>query len=121
MKLIIFFDTIMIQINPVLYVILGILTTVAAQILLKTAGQCTVFKLNWFLYIFLSLLSYSLSFLSYYMALTYFDISKVSPIIMASCVALIALYGFVIGESFNLMKCLGIALAVVAIFLLSKA
>ena len=111
----------MIQVNPVIYVILGIVTTVAAQIFLKVGGQCELLKLKWFLFIAASLSSYALSFLTYYMALSHFDISKISPIIMASCVALITLYGFFAGESFNLLKLLGVLTALASIILLSKS
>ena len=111
----------MIQINPIIYVVLGILTTVAAQIFLKLAGQQEFLKLKWAIFIFISLSSYGLSFITYYMALTFFEISKISPIIMASCVSLIALYGFLVGEHFNLIKIAGIVLAIVSIFLLSKS
>jgi len=109
------------NINPIWYVILGIITTVAAQIFLKIAGSYASFKIKWLLFIFSSLFSYGLSFVSYYFALTYFDISKISPIIMASCVSLIALYGFVTGEPFNQMKLYGIVLAIISIFLISKS
>ena len=111
----------MVHVNPVWYVILGIVTTVTAQIFLKIAGSHELFKLKWFLFIFFSLSSYGLSFLTYYMALTFFDISKISPIIMASCVTLIAVYGFLTGEPFNQMKLSGIALAIISIFLLSES
>lgn len=111
----------MMYVNPTWYVILGILTTVAAQIFLKIAGSYELFKVKWLLFIFSSLFSYGLSFLSYYLALTCFDISKISPIIMASCVTLIALYGFVTGEPFNQMKLSGIVLAIISIFLIAKS
>jgi len=111
----------MIHGNPIWYVILGILTTVAAQIFLKIAGSYDILKLKWLLFIFFSLFSYGISFLTYYLALTYFDISKISPIIMASCVVLIALYGFTTGEPFNNLKLSGIALAIISIFLLAKS
>jgi uncharacterized membrane protein len=104
-----------------LYVIIGIITTVAAQILLKIAGSHEIFKARWFFYIILSLSFYSISFLAYYMALRYFEISKVQPIMMVSIVSLVALYGFVVGESFNHLKLSGIILAIIAIFLISKS
>lgn len=106
-------------INPLLYVVVGIITTVTAQIFLKIAGQLDLFKIKWFLFIFISLSSYGLSFVSYYMAVKHFDISKISPLMMAGTMVLIALYGFLTGESFNQMKISGIVLAIIAIFLLS--
>ncbi len=108
-------------ISPIYYVIAGIITTVTAQIFLKVAGQCNLFKIKWFLFIFISLSSYAISFLSYYMALKYFDISKIGPIMMASTVALIALYGFTTGEPFNNLKISGIIMAIISVFLISKS
>ena len=108
-------------VSPISYVVIGILTTVAAQIFLKIAGQFDMFKIKWIVSIFISLFSYGISFISYYMAVKYFEISKVSPIMMASTMVLISLYGFVTGESLNQIKISGIALAIISIFLLSKA
>lgn len=107
-------------ISPIYYVIAGIITTVTAQIILKLAGQFDTFKIKWFLFIFISLFSYAISFISYYMALKYFDISKIGPIMVSSTVALIALYGFATGEPFNNLKISGIVLAIISIFLIAR-
>jgi drug/metabolite transporter (DMT)-like permease len=107
--------------SPIVYIVIGISTSVAAQILVKIAGQQHMFTMKWFLYIFLSLSSYSIAFVGYYMALKYFDISKAGPIMMASTVALIALYGFATGEPFNHLKLSGIVLAIIAICLIFKS
>lgn len=108
-------------ISPITYVAAAIITTVSAQIFLKIAGSHHTFELKWFFYIFLSLFSYSIAFFGYYMALKYFDISKISPVMMASIVSLVALYGFAVGESFNHLKLSGIILAIISIFLISKS
>ena len=104
-----------------LYVIIGIATTAVAQIFLKRGGAFETFKINWLILIFLSLFFYAMSFLSYYIALKHYDISTIQPIMMASIVALIALYGFIVGESFNYIKLSGILLAILSIVLISKS
>jgi multidrug transporter EmrE-like cation transporter len=109
------------HLNPKMYVILGIVTTVIAQISLKRAGGVDPFKSNWLTLISLSISFYVLSFVSYYFALRNFDISTIQPIMMVSIVALIALYGFAAGESFNYFKLFGVIMAVFSIFLISKS
>jgi multidrug transporter EmrE-like cation transporter len=107
--------------SPKMYVILGIITTVIAQISLKRAGGVDTLKSNWLILVSLSLSFYVMSFVSYYFALRNFDISTIQPIMMASIVTLIALYGFAVGESFNYLKAIGILLAAFSIFLISKS
>ncbi len=109
------------QIDPRLYVIIGIITTAIAQISLKRAGMAVPFKEVWFIFVFMSMFFYILSFLSYYFALRSFDISTVQPIMMVSVVALITLYGFFTGESFNYYKISGIIVAALSIILISKS
>lgn len=109
------------KIDPKIYVVLGILMTAAAQIFLKVAGTHNTFHLKWLAFIFLSLFSYFVAFLAYYLALTCYDISKIAPIMMASIVSLVALYGFTTGESFNYQKLLGIVLALISILLISRS
>ena len=106
---------------PQLYVIIGIITTAVAQIFLKRGGALETFKTNWLIFISLSLFFYAISFLSYYIALKHYDISTLQPIMMVGIVALIALYGFTVGESFNYIKFSGIILAILSIFLISKS
>jgi uncharacterized membrane protein len=108
-------------ISDKMYVVVGILATALAQISLKKAGQYEVMHLKWGVYLLLSLVSYVVSFLAYYMALKFFDISKVQPIMMASIVSIIALYGFFIGENFSHLRILGIILAIISVVLISKS
>jgi len=104
-----------------LYVIIGIITTAIAQILLKRGGALETFKINWLIFIFLSLFFYAMSFISYYIALKHHDISTIQPIMMVSIVTLITLYGFTVGEGFNYSKLSGILLAILSIFLILKS
>jgi drug/metabolite transporter (DMT)-like permease len=99
----------------------GIITSAAAQIFLKIGSSFELFQFRWYLHLVFSLLSYAIAFFSYYLALKYFDISKISPIMMASIVSIVAIYGFFAGESFTYSKIFGIALSFVAIFLISKS
>lgn len=110
-----------IQIDPRLYVIIGIITTAVAQISLKRAGGVDPFKVSWIVFVLLSMSFYVMSFVSYYFALRNFDISTVQPIMMVSIVALITLYGFFAGESFNYYKLSGIVIAAFSIVLISKS
>jgi len=106
--------------DPRLYVIIGIVTTAIAQISLKRAGGEQQFVQGWFIWLFLSAVFYMMSFVSYYLSLRYYDISTVQPIMMVSILAMITLYGFISGESFNYYKFAGIVVSVLSIFLISK-
>ena len=109
------------HVNPKIYVILGIVSTVIAQISLKRAGGVDPFKSNWLILVSLSISFYGMSFVSYYFALRNFDISTIQPIMMVAIVTLIAIYGFVVGESWNYFKLFGTLLAMFSIFLISKS
>ncbi len=108
-------------INPVLYVVLGVLITAAAQILLKIGSSFEILKTKWFIYLFLSLSCYSVSFVAYYLALRYFDISKISPIMMSSIICIITVYGFFSGEQINLSRIFGILMAIISIIFIYKS
>lgn len=109
------------NIDPKTYVILGIISTAAAQILLKVASAHGVMQLKWAISLSLSLLAYAVSFSTYYMALKFFDISKVQPIMMASILSIIALYGFAVGEDFNRLRLAGVLLSILSIVLITKS
>ncbi len=109
------------HINPVLYVVLGVLITAAAQILLKIGSSFEILKTKWFIYLFLSLSCYSVSFVAYYLALRYFDISKISPIMMSSIICIITAYGFFSGEQINLSRIFGILMAIISIIFIYKS
>ena len=108
-----------ISVPAAFYVISGILITAAAQIFLKMGSSLEAFRRRWFFYLFLSLCCYFLSFVSYYLVLKYFEISKISPIMMAGIISLVALYGFLTGESLSFLRLLGIVLALLSIVLIS--
>jgi uncharacterized membrane protein len=109
------------HISANLYVVIGIVSTALAQIFLKIATANTAIHIKWILFLLLSLISYAVSFLSYYMALKYFDISKVQPVMMVSIVSIIALYGYAVGENFNSLRLAGVLLAMASIFMIAKS
>lgn len=109
------------RLNPSLFVILGIATTALAQIILKSGSSFDVLSRKWILYLGLSLSSYGISFVSYYLALKFFEITKVAPIMMVSTLGLVALYGFWSGESFNPVKLCGILMAIMAIIFIVRS
>ena len=106
---------------PVFYVLGGIVITAAAQIFLKVGSAAEAFHRRWFSFLLLSLASYILSFVSYYLALKHYDISKVSPIMMASIISLVSLYGFLAGEALSLLRVMGILAAILSIVLISNS
>lgn len=109
------------NIDAKIYVIVGILATAIAQISLKISSAHKVMHFKWTMWLLLSLIVYAVSFLSYYMALKSFDISKIQPIMMAGIIAIIALYGYATGEDFNRLRLAGVMLAVMSIVLISKS
>jgi len=106
------------SINPILYVALGIIVTAAAQILLKIGSSFEILKPKWFMYLLFSLCCYSVSFVSYYLALKYFDISKISPIMMSSIICFITLYGFL---TINISRLVGIVMAIISIYFIYRS
>ena len=112
--------SLILNLDPKIYVVIGIVTTAVAQIVLKRAGGIKYFKAESLILLGLSVAFYVLSFVSYYFALRKFDISTVQPIMMVSIVGLITLYGALSGESFSFFKVAGIVVACLSIFLISK-
>jgi drug/metabolite transporter (DMT)-like permease len=111
----------MFSLNPYVYVFVGILATSTAQVLLKLGSKHQVFSFSWVLFLSTSLFVYSTAFLFYYMALRSFEISKLSPIMMASTVSLVAICGFALGEQISLLKIVGIALSILSVFIIANS
>lgn len=106
---------------PLLWVIVGILSAAIAQIVLKMGSVYRLLEIKGFIFIVTSLSFYAISFLSYFFALKAFEISKISPIMMSSTVIIIAIYGYITGEIINSQKSIGIALAVISIFMIARS
>jgi drug/metabolite transporter (DMT)-like permease len=109
------------NIDAKIYIIVGIISTAIAQISLKVSSGYNILNVKWVMWVLVSLFSYVISFVSYYMALKFFDISKVQPIMMAGIISIISLYGFAVGESFNRLRLAGILLSIVSVYLISKS
>ena len=105
--------------EPLTYVIIGIIVTAGAQIVLKIGSNAKPFEAEWIFYIAMSLVFYVISFLSYYLALRYYDISKIQPIMTATITIIVISYGIFAGEEFGFRKAIGILLGIVAVFLMS--
>jgi drug/metabolite transporter (DMT)-like permease len=108
-------------IGAYIYVIVGILTTALAQISLKIATAHKILSPIWVMLLVLSLSAYAASFLSYYMALKHYDISKIQPLMMVSILSIISIYGFLAGESFNYWRISGLVLAMASIFMIARS
>ena len=111
----------MFSLNPYVYVVLGILATSTAQVVLKLGSKHQVLSFSWLLFLSVSLFVYSTAFLFYYLALRSFEISKLSPIMMASTVSLVAICGFALGEQISMLKVVGIALSILSVFLIANS
>jgi len=108
----------MFSLNPYIYIVVGILATSMAQVILKLGSKHQVLSFLWLLFLSGSLFVYSTAFLCHYLALRTFEISKLSPIMMASTVSLVAICGFILGEQINLLKILGILLSILSVYLI---
>ncbi len=109
------------NISPILFVVIGIAATSLAQILLKIGSSSAILSKGWIVFLLVSLVTYSISFVCYYLALRFYNITKVSPIMMASTVSVVAAYGFIVGENINLSKIIGILFAICSIVLISRS
>lgn len=107
--------------EPVFFVFIGILTTSAAQILLKIGSSNNLFSLKWFAFLLFSITFYFISFICYYISLKYYDISKLSSVTMTATITIVSIYGWCIGEEINVGRMSGIILSVVSIFLISRS
>jgi len=109
------------RVDPRFFVILGIFSSAAAQIFLKRGSGYDALRFTWVVYIFSSLILYCVAFFCYYIALKYYEISMIATIMMISILALIALYGLVVGENLNYQRVIGIVLAIASIYLVGRS
>jgi len=100
------------------YVISGILSSSLAQICMKRATLFEGRQVFWISCILASISCYIFSFLAYYMALKYFTISKISPIMTVGVLLIVVFYGIWAGESVSAQHALGLMLGVVSIYLI---
>ncbi|HNZ27479.1 MAG TPA: DMT family transporter [Spirochaetota bacterium] len=102
------------------YVLLiaGIIPSAMAQILLKFASNYPLKTPMWFLFIFLSLCSYGLSFILYTIIFKYFPVSVASPVMTVSVMLAVFIFGWIIGETISPRQLLGLACGVASIILI---
>ncbi|MCS6785901.1 MAG: hypothetical protein NZ524_02530 [Thiobacillaceae bacterium] len=108
----------MLSLPPPALVVLGVLATACAQILLKKAAGHAFSTPPWYAYMAVSALFYAGSFLAYSFALKYYALNKIYPAMTVAQIVLITLYGLWIGEVIDARHALGLALGVVAIYLI---
>ncbi len=101
-----------------LYVLSGILFSSLAQICMKRATLFEAKQGVWLSYLAGSLSCYLLSFIAYYLALKYFSISKVSPIMTVGVVLIVVAYGIWAGETVTARHAFGLFFGAVSIFLI---
>ncbi len=101
-----------------LYIVSGILFSSLAQICMKRATFFEAKQTLWLLYLGGSLGCYLLSFIAYYLALKYFSISKVSPLMTLGVVLIVVVYGIWAGETVTTRHAFGLLLGAVSIFLI---
>jgi uncharacterized membrane protein len=99
-------------------VAMGIIFSAFAQVCMKKATNIDVKTLSWFFILFISLLCYAISFLSYYFALKNFPISKVGPVMTVGVVSLVVLFGAAMGEVITLKILIGLILSIFSIILI---
>lgn len=104
------------NIHPAYFVMTGIAMTALAQIILKIGSALEIMKMKWVFYLALSVCCYAVSFVAYYLALRYFHISKIAPLMMAGTVVIVTIYGFFTGEPLGAPRILGIMLAILSLF-----
>ena len=103
-------------------ILIGIITSGAAQIMLKKSSSFVFLKdFNFFKYFILGGLFYAFSFGIYAYVLKMFTISKISPVMTIGTMLLVVIAGaLVFKEAVSVKQILGIVVGVIAIFLIIR-
>lgn len=99
-------------------VMLGMFTTVMAQVLLKKAAYFEVRTNPWLIYMAISAMTYGVSFVLYSRILKYYELNKIYPAMTVGQIMLVTLYGLMIGEVITGRHALGLLLGGIAIYLI---
>ena len=99
-------------------VLAGIVFSALAQICMKQATTLPGRDIIWLLFISGSVFSYFCSFVAYYMALKFFAISRISPVMTVGVVILVVLYGVYSGETISGKQGVGMLLGLVSLLLI---
>lgn len=105
-------------IPPPWLVAIGIVATALAQILLKQSSFQEVLSSGWLLFVGIAGASYALSFLLYTLILKTYPLNKVYPAMTVAQIAIVTVYGLMIGEVVDARHAVGLLLAVVAVYLI---
>ena len=108
----------MLTLSPAMLIVTGIVTTAVAQVLLKKAAQFEIRTSSWVIWMGLSAVSYTVSFVAYSRILKYFALNKVYPAMTVAQIILITLVGLWLGEGVSGRQLLGLLFGVVAIYLI---
>jgi drug/metabolite transporter (DMT)-like permease len=100
------------------YIVAGVLFSTAAQIFMKVATRYEVLRISWLVLIGGSIAAYLGSFVMYYLALRYFPISKVSPVMTIGVVVLVVAFGVLTGEILTARQMAGLLFGVLSLVLL---
>jgi multidrug transporter EmrE-like cation transporter len=103
---------------PAVLVVVGILTTAVAQIMLKKASAFEIRTPSWALWMTLSAVSYTVSFVAYSRILKYFPLNKIYPAMTIAQIVVITLVGLWMGEAIDGRHALGLAFGALAIYLI---
>ena len=100
------------------YVVAGIVFSSLAQVCVKRAISYEGNWVWWVFYMGSSGLSYLIAFTAYYLALRYFAISKIAPVMTIGVIIAVVGYGMWAGESITLKHAIGIVVGLLAIILI---
>lgn len=108
----------MMTITPPWLVAVGIIATAFAQILLKQSSHHAVLTSGWLAFVGVAAAAYGLSFLLYALILKTYALNKIYPAMTVGQIAIVTVYGLMVGESIDLRHAIGLALAALAIYLI---
>ena len=104
--------------SPPLLIVIGVLTTAVAQVLLKKASGYEIRTSSWIMWMGLSAVSYTVSFVAYSQILKYFALNKVYPAMTVAQIIVITFVGLWLGEAVGGRQALGLLFGVVSIYLI---
>lgn len=102
-----------------LLVLLGIISAVVAQVLMKNASQNVFFEKKWLVLILLSAISYGFAFLLQSYILKFFDLSKIAPAMAIGIMILVFGSGiWLFGEEISIKQGVGVLLGLISVYLI---
>lgn len=101
--------------TSVLAVVVGVLTSAAAQLLIKRAAAHALLSPAWIAWMSASGVSYAASFVLYSVVLRRFSISVISPVMTVSVMCTVVLAGVLMGETLGVRQWAGLVLGVGAV------